>query len=95
MLKKIIPHITIVLGLMCVTLYIFDRYNGVLALMSNEISKGIILALSVFSVITSILLVVRHWRDDDAAEEAREAAQTLLFNEKEAEDIQIPPRKKK
>ncbi len=72
MFKRIFPHLTIILGLMCVTLFIFDRFNGVLALLSNEISKVMILVLSVAAIVTSIMLIGRFWKDDEMAEEAKE-----------------------
>lgn len=72
MFKRIFPHLTIILGLMCVTLFIFDRFNGVLALLSNEISKVIILVLSISAIITSVMLIGRFWNDDEMVEEAKE-----------------------
>ncbi len=37
-MKRIIPHITIVLSLMTLTFFVIDRFNEVMAFMTSELS---------------------------------------------------------
>jgi preprotein translocase subunit YajC len=56
-LKKIIPHISIILSLMFVVFYIIDRVNSAMNFINHPLSKAVLLALCIFSIITSILLI--------------------------------------
>ena len=72
-LKRIIPHITLVLSIMTLVFFIIDRYNEIMAFMTSEMSKWLFAGLAVCAVTTSICLIVENFREDDrrAAQEAR------------------------
>ena len=45
-LKKLIPHITIVLALMTLTFFVIDRFNSFMDFMTSEMSKWVFAALA-------------------------------------------------
>ena len=59
-MKKIVPHLSLALGLMVLTFFIIDRMNDVMAFMTSEISKWVIAALALTSVITSVCLIAEN-----------------------------------
>ena len=64
-LSRILPHLTIILGLMTVVFYIVDGFNEVMAFMSSALSKQVFLALAISAIISSVLLISRQWKEDD------------------------------
>lgn len=64
-MKKILPHISIVLSFMTLTLFVIDRFNEYMAFMTSEISKWLFAALAVSAIITSILLIRENFREED------------------------------
>ena len=86
-LSRIMPHLTIILGLMTVVFYIVDGFNEVMAFMSSALSKQVFLALAISAIISSVLLISRQWKEDDRkaikaarhADEAEAAAAEALF----------------
>ena len=79
-LSRIMPHLTIILGLMTVVFYIVDGFNEVMAFMSSELSKQVFMVLAVLSIITSVMLISRQWKEDD--KKARKAARRRELEEK-------------
>jgi hypothetical protein len=71
-LSRILPHLTIILGLMTVVFYVVDGFNEVMAFMASELSKQVFLALAICAILSSILLISRQWKEDDR--KARKAA---------------------
>ena len=62
-----IPHILIVLSLMMITFYITDRQNRAMAFINNDITKALLLAMSILVLIESVYLIV-HLRKKQADE---------------------------
>lgn len=52
-----IPHVMIVLSVMMITFYITDRYNRPMAFINNDITKALLLAMSVLAIIQSVYLI--------------------------------------
>lgn len=59
-MKKIIPHLSLALGLMVLTFFVIDRFNDVMAFMTSELSKWVIAGLALTSVITSVCLIAEN-----------------------------------
>ena len=59
-MKKIVPHLSLALGLLVLTCFVIDRFNDVMAFMTSEISKWFIAGLALTSVITSICLITEN-----------------------------------
>ena len=57
MIRKIIPHATIVLCNMYVVFYLIDRVNPAMEFITNNITKFLILLMCIFSTVNAILLI--------------------------------------
>ena len=53
-----IPHASIVIALMMITFYITDRQNRAMAFINNDITKALLLVMSVLVLIESVYLIV-------------------------------------
>ena len=63
--ERLLPHITIILSLMCLVLFILDRFNKYMHFMLNDITKWMVAVLCVFSVLTSLLCIGGFLRADE------------------------------
>ena len=81
-LARALPHLTIILGLMTLVFYVVDGFNAVMAFMASELSKQVFMVLAVTSIITSVMLISRQWKEDDR--KARKAAKRHESAEAEA-----------
>ena len=57
MLRKIIPHATIVLCNMYVVFYLIDRVNPAMEFITNEITKFLILLMCILSTVNAALII--------------------------------------
>ena len=57
MLRKLLPHITIVMCLMYVVFFCIDRVNSAMAFIDNEITKWLLLALCLISIVEALWLI--------------------------------------
>ena len=64
-LSRVLPHLTIILGVMTLVFYVVDGFNAVMAFMASELSKRIFAVLAVCSIATSVMLISRQWKEDD------------------------------
>ena len=71
-LSRVLPHLTIILGVMTLVFYVVDGFNAVMAFMASELSKQVFMVLAVCGIITSIMLISRQWKEEDR--KARKAA---------------------
>ena len=69
--KRILPHITLVLGLMTLTFFSIDRVNTGMAFMTSELSKWVFAALALASIVTSVFCIGGNWREEMRAEKRR------------------------
>lgn len=53
----LIPHVLIVLSVMMITFYITDRYNRPMAFINNDITKALLLVMSVLVIVQSVYLI--------------------------------------
>lgn len=59
MIKKIIPHIAIILTLMMITLFILNYLNPFMGFLSRGMSKAVIV-LWIISLVTTIIMAIVH-----------------------------------
>ena len=72
-LKRLIPHIAIILSLMTLTFFVIDRYNEFMDFMTAEMSKWLFAALAVFTIATAVRLIAADLeRAERDAKEKRE-----------------------
>ncbi len=86
-LARLLPHLTIILGVMTLVFYVVDGFNEVMAFMASELSKQVFLALAISAILSSILLISRQWKEDDRkarkAERRREEIERIEQSEPE------------
>ena len=68
MLRKLLPHAAIIISLMYFVFFGIDRVNSAMAFIDNDITKALLLALCVISIVNAVLLI----RDDRARERRRQ-----------------------
>lgn len=57
LLIKALPHINIVISGMYLVFFIIDVQNSAMAFINNDITKGLLLILSIGSILSSVLLI--------------------------------------
>ena len=62
MLKKIIPHICIILSLMMLTFFVVDKFNPGMNFVGNSIFKVLLAIYGVAVIIASVYLVAYNRR---------------------------------
>ena len=72
MLRKILPHLSILLCNMYIVFFLIDRVNSAMAFINNNITKWLLLVSSLISIATAII-VIRDERKRVRREEQRRA----------------------
>lgn len=67
-LKRLIPHITIILAMMTLTFFVIDRFNEFMDFMTSEMSKWVFAGLAVFAIASSVRLIAADWKEKDKEE---------------------------
>jgi len=62
MLRKIMPHICIILSLMMLTFYVIDQVNRAMGFMDNDLFRGLFLAYCLAVVVTASMMVADNRR---------------------------------
>lgn len=71
-MKKIFPHITIVLSLMTLTFFVIERFNEMMGFMTSRMSQWLFAAAAVFALICAVRLIAADLREEQRARERRE-----------------------
>ena len=56
-MRKILPHIAIVISVMYAVFFFIDRVNPMMAFIDNKITKVLLMILSAVSVLNAILVI--------------------------------------
>ena len=70
MFRKLLPHAAIIISLMYFVFFFIDRVNSAMGFIDNGITKALLFALCVITIINSIFLI----RDDRSRERRRQKA---------------------
>ncbi len=62
MLKKIVPHLCIILSVMILVLSIIDRINHAMNFICNDLFKILLLIFCVAAIVTSVFLIAENRR---------------------------------
>ena len=62
MLRKLLPHAAIILSGMYFVFFFIDRVNPAMAFIDHPLTKGLLFALGIVSVVNAVLVI----RDDRA-----------------------------
>ena len=57
MLRKWLPHVAILLSNMYLVFYVIDRFNRAMAFINNDLTKGLLVGLSLVSIFNACLLI--------------------------------------
>ena len=69
MLRKLLPHVAIIISGMYFVFFFIDRVNSAMGFIDNDITKALLFALGVVSVVNAIFLI----RDNRKKERRRQA----------------------
>lgn len=58
MLRKIMPHVAIILSMMYFVFFCIDRVNSAMCFINNDITKWLLVILALVSIFNAVLLVV-------------------------------------
>ena len=64
-LISVIPHITIIMSIMFITLWILDKYNPNMNFLDSKLSSILMLILFILTIVTSIIAVAFDRKLDD------------------------------
>lgn len=71
-LKRLIPHITLILAAMTLTFFIIDRFNEFMDFMTAEMSKWVFAALAVFAAAASVRLIAADLSESEKQEKEKQ-----------------------
>lgn len=69
MLRKLLPHVAIIISGMYFVFFCIDRVNSAMGFIDNGLTKGLLVVLGVVSVINAVFLI----RDNRRKERRRQA----------------------
>lgn len=62
-IKKVLPHLSIILGGMMLTFVVIDYFNNARGLVNNDGTKALLLIFAIVSITVSVMLIKRQRRD--------------------------------
>lgn len=71
MLRKLLPHASIVISVMYFVFFFIDRVNSSMAFINNNITKGLLFVLCLISIFNAIRLISMDRRMERARERRR------------------------
>jgi len=60
--RDVLPHSAIIISLMMIVFYVLDQFNDAMAFINNRITKGLLLALAIISILNAINVIAHHRR---------------------------------
>ena len=91
MLRKLLPHAAIVLSGMYFVFFLIDRVNSAMSFINNRITKRLLLALCIISVVESIWLI--HEERNKMRRQQAKAAEARRQKQEDARRKDDPPRR--
>jgi len=61
-LKRILPHICIIISVMMIVFYVIDQINSAMNFINNDIYKTLLLVYSIIVIVSSIFMIVENRR---------------------------------
>lgn len=74
MIRKILPHVSIVLCNMYIVFFFIDKVNSAMTFINNDLTKALLLVLCIISTINSAFLIYDQRKRIAAREAARRRA---------------------
>lgn len=71
MLRKILPHVSILFANMYLVFFLIDKVNSAMAFINNDLTKALVAVLSVLTIVNAVFLIRdQNRRTDLAAQKA-------------------------
>lgn len=91
LLKKLLPHVTIVLSLMTLTFFVINQFNTMMGFMTSRISQWVFALLALVALLTAARLIASDLREarrrrERLARQRREARLQRMLRETAAFD---------
>ena len=91
LLKKLLPHVTIVLSLMTLTFFVINQFNTMMGFMTSRISQWVFALLALAALLTAARLIASDLREERRrrerlARQRREARLQRMLRETAAFD---------
>ena len=64
-IRVILSHITMMFAVLVLVLFVIDRINTAMELMTSQLSRFVFALLALFALITSILNIIALWDNPD------------------------------
>jgi ABC-type nickel/cobalt efflux system permease component RcnA len=84
-MKRVLPHLTIVLAFMVIIFFVIDRINRSMAFMTSEMSKWLFMVFAVLVLPVSVMAIASQWRED--AREARREMKQRAREQQQADSL--------
>ena len=62
MLRKLLPHAAIIISVMYFVFFFIDRVNSAMAFIDNDMTKGLLFALGVISILNAMFVIAEDRR---------------------------------
>lgn len=62
MLRRVLPHICIIISFMMLTFYVIDKVNHAMNFIDNDLFKNLLLVFCIAVIATSVLLIADNRR---------------------------------
>ena len=59
--RRIIAHIQLALSVIVLTCFVIDKFNSSMEFMESALTKALVAALAVFTLITAVMTIVAYW----------------------------------
>lgn len=58
-LLRLLPHATLIIALIMLTLFVIDRFNRAMMFLANDLTKWLLAVLAVLIVVQSVIAIVQ------------------------------------
>lgn len=62
LLIKLLPHVTLIVALIMLTLFVFDRFNRAMMFLTNDLTKWLLAVLAVLVITQSAIAIAQNRR---------------------------------
>lgn len=59
--RRIVAHIQLMLSVIVLTCFVIDKFNSSMEFMESGLTKALVAALAVFTIITAIMTITAYW----------------------------------
>lgn len=60
-LRRLIAHVQLALSVIVLTCFVIDKFNSSMEFMESTLTKALVGALALFTLVTAIMTIVAYW----------------------------------